>query len=354
MVGPGAHLADGAAVPGHLDVAVTEHPHVGAEDRDARRGPLGGRPGRARLGQAAGEGGRRLGHAVAADDRAPERRLELLEQRRARRRAAHRDLPHAGDVAVVDRDGWSSTSRAMAGTRNRRVTRWRLHQPQDLPGLEAGEQHVDAAEPGDVVRGAPAVHVEQRDRVQHDVLAGQAHGEGAVHGVQVEAAVAEHRSLGQPGGARGVEDLGRRPLVDRWRVGRPGGLSSEEGLVVVTEAHRAHAVAGVDLVGVAEEHDGAAVVEDRAQLRGRQAHVQRQEDGPGQQHAEVGLEQLVGVAAQPGHHLARTHRRARLGGRGRGGRSARRTRHRSSSRPPRPPPPVPGRGAGRGPGGRGG
>ena len=59
----------------------------------------------------------------------------------------------------------------MAGTRNRRVTRVRLDEAQHLAGVEAGEQHVHAAEAGDEVRRAPAVDVEQRDRVEDDVVA---------------------------------------------------------------------------------------------------------------------------------------------------------------------------------------
>ena len=87
-----------------------------------------------------------------------------------------------------------------------------------------------------------------------------------------------------------------------------------------------HRVPGIGLVGMAEQHDGAAGVEDRAQLGRRQPDVEREEHAAGEQHAVVGLEQLVGVAAQPGDDLARPHVRGRAAGRGRAGRTGRRAR----------------------------
>ncbi len=51
---------------------------------------------------------------------------------------------------------------------------------------------------------------------------------------------------------------------------------------------------------MAEQDGRAGIVEDEARLRGGEADVQREQDAAGQQHAKVGLEQLGGVAAQPG------------------------------------------------------
>ena len=55
-----------------------------------------------------------------------------------------------------------------------------------------------AAEPGEEVRRAPAVDVEQRDRVQQHVVAGDAVGEGVVHGVQVQARCDSSAPFGAP------------------------------------------------------------------------------------------------------------------------------------------------------------
>ena len=134
-------------------------------------GPLRRRRRAARLREAARQRRARLGHPVAADALAPEGLLELGEQRR-RRPARRRPRPGARSTGHARaRDGWSSTRRAMAGTRNSRRDPLRLDQPQHLAGVEAGEQHVHAAEAGEEVRGAPAVDVEERDRVEDDVLA---------------------------------------------------------------------------------------------------------------------------------------------------------------------------------------
>ena len=77
--------------------------------------------------------------------------------------------------------------------------------------------------------------------------------------------------------------------------------------MLVAEDDRADGVPGVGLVRVAEQHHRAAGVEDRAQLGRRQPDVEREEHAAGEQHAVVRLEQLVGVAAQPGDHLPGPH-----------------------------------------------
>ncbi len=56
---------------------------------------------------------------------------------------------------------------------------------------------------------------------------------------------------------------------------------------------------------VADEHRGAAVVELSAQLGRREADVEREQHRAGEQHAVVGLEQLVAVAAEPRDAVAR-------------------------------------------------
>jgi hypothetical protein len=56
-----------------------------------------------------------------------------------------------------------------------------------------------------------------------------------------------------------------------------------------------------------EQDDCTTVVEDEACLRAREPNVQREQHGAGEQHAEVRLEQLVGVPAQPGDTVARLY-----------------------------------------------
>ena len=104
--------------------------------------------------------------------------------------------------------------------------------------------------------------------------------------------------------------------------------------MLVAEDDRAHRVPRVDLVGVAEEGHGAAVAEDGAQLGGREPDVEREQHPTGQQHAVVRLEQLVGVAAQPGDDVARAHAEVALQHVGEAVARAPRTRRRSTARRP--------------------
>ena len=59
----------------------------------------------------------------------------------------------------------------MAGTRKSRVTRSSSTSRSTVAGSNRGSITCTAAEGGHVVRRAPAVDVEQRDRVQDDVVA---------------------------------------------------------------------------------------------------------------------------------------------------------------------------------------
>ena len=179
-----------------------------------------------------------------------------------------------------------------------------LDQTEDGLRVEPGEHHVHRAERGHVVRCAPPVDVEQRDRVQDHVVALQAVRERGVDRVQVEAAVGEHRPLRRSGAPRRVEDLGHGPLVHLrgrrhgWAAGRP---AAPRGCRPGDLGGRA---ARVGLVRVPEQHRSTTVLEHQPQLGSRQPDVQGHEDRP-RRSTEVRLEQLVGVAAEPGHPVAR-------------------------------------------------
>jgi len=179
-------------------------------------------------------GGARLGQPVAADALAPEALLHLGQQLGTRRGAADRDLAQAREVPLGQRRLVEERA-GHGGHEEQPGDALGLHQAQDLGRVEAGEQHVHAPEPGDVVRRAPAVHVEEGDGVEHDVGAGQAVGEGGVDRVQVEVAVAEDDALRLAGGAARVEELGRRRLVDGRRGEGAGGRRRQPGLVLLAE-----------------------------------------------------------------------------------------------------------------------
>ena len=269
------------------------------------------------LAQRAGEGGRRLGHAVAADRLAPERVLDLGEQL-GRRRARRRSTPAAptrGRGSAMS--GWSSSRRAMVGTRNRRVTPLPLGEAEHLGGVEAGEHHVGAAEAGEEVGRAPAVDVEQRDGVQQHVVAGDAVGEGVVHRVEVQRPVREHRALGPPRRARRVEELGRGVLVDRRRRAR--GARRRPGVEVVGRSGEA----GIGERRVAHQRGGPAVGEAGGQLRRRVADVQRHEHArrrAARRSSPRGAGGSCRRRTPPGRRVARRRRRPAAGRARRSGR----------------------------------
>ena len=105
-------------------------------------------------------------------------------------------------------------------------------------------------------------------------------------------------------------------------------LGGEQRLVGVAEHDLRGRSARVGLVGVAEEHRRAAVLEHQPQLGSGQPDVERHEHGAGGEHAEVRLEQLVGVPAEPRHPVARAHAEAVAERPGQPVRSGRRTRGR--------------------------
>ena len=157
-------------------------------------------------------------------------------------------------------------------------------EPQHLAGVEALEHHVAAAEHRHPVRGTPTVHVEQRDRVQHDVAVVAPHRQRAVDRVGGQRPMREHGALGVARRPARVEELADRVLVDRPRVEARPGRGDERGLVIGADVE---ARPGRERFrerrepGVHDEQCRLAVVEHEGELGRRHAHVERREHAAG-------------------------------------------------------------------------
>ena len=182
-----------------------------------------------------------------------------------------------------------------------------------------------AADHGHEVRHAPAVDVEHRDHMEDHVVLVVAERELGVERMQVQRALAQRDALGQARGAARVEQLGDRVLVHLGMTGL-GRAARQQRLVLVSrhatrlalEHHEPRARRELwgdrlDQRGevAVEEHDlRARVIEDVRDLVGRQPDVDGVEDGTGLEHAEVGLEEVVGVVGDERHPVAGRHAEA--------------------------------------------
>src|SRR5205814_345988 len=79
---------------------------------------------------------------------------------------------------------------------------------------DLGKPHHDRG-----VSAAPAVGVEERDRVELHVVVGVDEGGADGERVEVERAVGQHDALGRAGGAAGVEELADSGFVDGEKIG---------------------------------------------------------------------------------------------------------------------------------------
>ncbi len=175
-------LADLLAVGPHVVAVGVDDPHRDARDRPAGHRPPLDRP-RRRLRLAedvAREGDRhdrgRLGEAVADHGLHAEAVLERAHQRGRRGRAADDHLAEAREVearpgAVVEE---GIEDRRHAEQARDPVPLDRLH---ERGRLELAEHDVAAADHGHEVGHAPAVHVKERDHVEHDVVLAPAEGD---------------------------------------------------------------------------------------------------------------------------------------------------------------------------------
>ena len=178
-----------------------------------------------------------------------------------------------------------------------------LRQDVDAPALEQRGQR-DLAEPdaveerGDAQRLVGAQHVDVGEEVD---------------GVPGHAAVGEHRALGAARRARGVEDQGGVLERDRRRLVEGRARRDLRRVVqrarVAVRVHREHGgLPGLGGqrggVGAVHEDRGAGVVEHVADLRAREAVVQRDGDRAEQPGGEERLEHLDGVDAQVRHAVA--------------------------------------------------
>ena len=232
------------------------------------------------------------------------------EQRRRGRRAAHRDGDRVGERVRRGMMGDAD----LHGRRAAHVRHvLRLEQLPDARRIGRAQAHVRAADGRDGPGEAPAVAVEHRERPQVDRPVAEAIVEDVAQGVEVGAPVRAHDALRPAGGARGVVDRDERVLVVRGAGLHPARVAGGEQVLVgvawgarVVDPDRlqpreVEALQRSDERRVDEQETRARVAEDVADLRRREAHVDRHHHAPGERHPEVRLEHCGRVRAEQRH-----------------------------------------------------
>ncbi len=191
------------------------------------------------------------------------------------------------------------------------------HLLERVDRVEALDQQAGRAVPGHRAEGAvEAVDVEQREHQQHDVVGGghRRVDPRALVEVGQQRPVRQHRALRAAAGARRVEHdrevLAAADGLDRRRPALLAGLlqvgrGQQDVLQAGGRLAQLGHVAGRAPVG--EEGAGAAVLQDVQQLGAGVAGVDRHDDHPGAQGAEVGDREVQGVAQLQGEPVAGLH-----------------------------------------------
>ena len=199
-------------------------------------------------------------------------------------------------------------------------------QPEDRPRLDPAQADVGARVRRHAPREAPAVAVKHRQRPQVDGLPRHVPGEEVAHAVQIGAAVRVDDAFRIAGGARGVVERDRLPLVGR-RAPRVGRIPFAEKRLVVDAPQpipRAGVLGVVDVdhdrfrrrllecggdgageLAIGDERLRLAVVQHERDRVGVEPGVERVEHRSGHRHAEVTFVHLRGVGE---------HRRDRVAG----------------------------------------
>ncbi len=154
-----------------------------------------------------------------------------------------------------------------------------LHQRQDLPAIELAHHHMRAAERRERLYAAPAVGVEERNRMQLDHRAQVDAGDDAV-GMQVKIAMRQHYALGVRRGSRSVEQLGHGVFVDRHVIDEVRFARGDESFILFQAEdvlHRCEVLSKLVQqrvqLAVVKKHHCSGVVQDEAQFLGREPHV---------------------------------------------------------------------------------
>ena len=164
----------------------------------------------------------------------------------------------------------------------------------------------------------PAAAMKHRQGPEIHALAREPEGDGVAERLEIGAAMAVDRTLRIAGGARGVEQAERLPLVRRARPGIVRVALREQGLV----GNRVGDAAGADLhdedrpgpvgerpggqravLGLDDQHPGAAMVQGERDRRRIEAGVQRVQHGAEHRHGEMRLDHLRHVRREDRHRV---------------------------------------------------
>ena len=202
------------------------------------------------------------------------------------------------------------------GHRKKRVQRAVGQQPDDFIDLETGNNEVLAA--FDQCRQGHEVDargMKQRQVIETDVITRDRHRLADVDVVRERHGRSLDDGLGLAGGARGIDQV---PGV----IAAPE-IPASEGLCILTKRRVALAASVVEtdslraaatelfrngtIFFTKEQESGRRVVDQRRQLPGRHAPVERHEDGPELAGSEQYFEKLDTIAAQHGDAIAFSH-----------------------------------------------
>ncbi len=108
-----------------------------------------------------------------------------------------------------------------------------LDQIQHLLRIEFLHYDMPAADACHRMRGAPSVHVKQRNRVQLDVVVSDSKARHHLHCMKIQVSMSHHHALGICGGARRIEEL-RQVVVRQAGRREPGAGGGQKPLVIGT------------------------------------------------------------------------------------------------------------------------
>ncbi|MCY1482504.1 hypothetical protein D9M68_160620 [compost metagenome] len=311
-----ATLARAYVRPHRIDDARQHRPHRLADGADlAARGIF----------VADKDRGAGLGHAEAEADGHALGQVGL-QQRPGHRRAPRRHIAHAGEVRLRE-------ARVLAQEQVHRRHREEHGNALAAGAVELAQHHLRLELPHDVHRAARVQHrvgiqvqaagVEERQHVEEHVVARDLVGQHRVDGVEVDHAIGLDHALGLAGGAGGIEQVPGLGLIAARHLDDAAGGGVEHrlvlgpaaghvgGLVVGQVQHRAQRHGARQIRGYGQEavaghqHLGRAVLQDRQQLRRRQAPVQAHHHHAGLGAAIQHLEIVRAVVRQHRHARAR-------------------------------------------------
>src|SRR5215471_2380359 len=168
------------------------------------------------LEKADGKDGSGFGESVSGVAPATEGLFNLANKVDGRSRAANLNKFKASEIVVVHRRMVDQCSRHCRDHREM-GNPLTLDEFEDLLRVEFLDDDVASTGTGDRMRRSPSVDMEKGDGMKLYVGVLYREAREDLHRVQIEISMGHHHAFGIGGRSRGVKELGKVIVVDRWR-----------------------------------------------------------------------------------------------------------------------------------------